>query len=195
IAVGRSDADIDTLAPGGFWQFQKRWVSRQWNHDGGVRAGEILDSQQQATHDITDPENLLRVWTPAVALGVELRDRSAEIYSARCWAVAKAFALGVIEQHLFDNRRGRKIAFGNKKWQDIGLKLSPLTGKTGAQFILSRKLHVFYPSPLKPHLRLWIYSQLRIHEIRHTFSNASDRLSLYNNTLIDYVRLYTQLVI
>ena len=132
ITVGRANTDIDALAPGSFWQFQKRWVSRQWNHDGGVRAGEILDSQQQATHDIADPENLLRVWTPAVALGVELRDRSAEIYSARCWAVAKAFALGVFEQHIFDNRRGRKIAFGNKKWQDIGLKLSPLTGKTGA---------------------------------------------------------------
>src|SRR5690625_5593154 len=49
ITVGRSDADIDTLAPGGFWQFQKRWVSRQWHHDGG-RSEEHTSELQSRGH-------------------------------------------------------------------------------------------------------------------------------------------------
>src|SRR5690625_7317687 len=63
ITVGRANTDIDALAPGSFWQFQKRWVSRQWNHDGGGRAGEMLDAQQEARHRSAQPTKRTTAWT------------------------------------------------------------------------------------------------------------------------------------
>src|SRR5699024_3745 len=102
---------------------------------------------EESADDVTNPENLLGIGAPVIAGFVEIRDGITKADCAWGRAVAKALALGVVEQDLFYSWRGGKVGLSNKQGQNIRFKLSPFAGKADTYFILSRKLHSFHPSP------------------------------------------------